>query len=200
MNNGSLLETAQSDSSANPNSQLPADASWRSAAFCRNVKFHMRFIFVFLVSLSCSLASAQNKADLVRVLKSERKLELVANGKIIKEFKIALGSDPKGHKQQEGDGKTPEGKYVLDYKKADSAYYKAIHVSYPNENDVSLAKARSMNPGGQIMIHGQKNGLGWLSFISQRMDWTQGCVALANDDMDTVWNLIEAGTKIEILP
>jgi murein L,D-transpeptidase YafK len=136
----------------------------------------------------------------VRVSKSDRKLELVSGGKVIKEFKIVLGSNPNGHKQQEGDGRTPEGIYILDYKKSDSAYYKAIHVSYPNEKDVSSAKARGVNPGSQIMIHGQKNGLGWLSFISQRMDWTQGCIALSNDDMDTVWKMVDAGTKIEIRP
>lgn len=171
---------------------------------CRPVSgalnFIMHLLVAFLVALTCSLASAQSKVELVRVLKAERKLELIANGTVVKEFKIALGSNPIGHKQQEGDGKTPEGIYTLDYKKSDSAYYKAIHVSYPNEKDVSLAKARGVNPGGQIMIHGQKNGLGWLSFISQRMDWTQGCVALSNDDMETVWKMVDAGTKIEIRP
>ncbi|TCS31963.1 L,D-transpeptidase-like protein [Paucimonas lemoignei] len=146
------------------------------------------------------MAWAQSKVELVRVLKAERKLQVIAGGSVVKEFKIALGSNPIGHKQQEGDGKTPEGSYTLDYKKSDSAYYKAIHVSYPNEADVSSAKARGVNPGGQIMIHGQKNGLGWLSFISQRMDWTLGCVALSNDDMETVWKMVDVGTKIEIRP
>lgn len=160
----------------------------------------MRLLLALLMSLTCSLVWAQSKIDLVRVLKSERKLELVSGGKVLKEFKIALGSNPGGHKQQEGDGRTPEGIYTLDYKKSDSAYYKAIHVSYPNEVDTSSAKARGVSPGGQIMIHGQKNGLGWLSFISQRMDWTQGCVALSNDDMDMVWKLVDVGTKIEIRP
>lgn len=160
----------------------------------------MRLLLALFMSLTCSLVNAQSKVDLVRVLKSERKLELVSSGKVLKEFRIALGSNPDGHKQQEGDGRTPEGIYALDYKKSDSAYYKAIHVSYPNAVDTALAKARGVSPGGQIMIHGQKNGLGWLSFISQRMDWTQGCVALSNDDMETVWKLVDVGTKIEIRP
>jgi murein L,D-transpeptidase YafK len=99
---------------------------------------------------------------------------------------------------QEGDGRTPEGTYILDFKKPDSAFYKAIHISYPDFNDIASAKARGVNPGGQIMIHGQKNGLGWLSFISQRFDWTNGCVALSNADMEVLWSIVKQGTKVEI--
>ncbi|GAB2189632.1 hypothetical protein MAH1_12400 [Sessilibacter sp. MAH1] len=92
---------------------------------------------------------------------------LLSNGNIVKEFKIALGASPEGHKQQEGDERTPEGNYVLDYIKEDSAFYRAMHISYPNKNDMSNAKANGVSPGGFIMIHGQKNGFGWLSFLSQ---------------------------------
>lgn len=160
----------------------------------------MNYLFFIAVLFCQSMAWAEPLIERVRVLKSEHKLQLVSEGKIIREFKIALGANPKGHKQQEGDGKTPEGIYALDYKKSDSAFYRAIHISYPNSTDVASAKARNVSPGGQIMIHGQKNGFGWLAFISQRFDWTNGCVALSNDDMNIVWTLVREGTTIEIVP
>ncbi|GAB2195869.1 L,D-transpeptidase family protein [Sessilibacter sp. MAH4] len=123
---------------------------------------------------------------------------LLSNGNIVKEFKIALGASPEGHKQQEGDERTPEGNYVLDYIKEDSAFYRAMHISYPNKNDMSNAKANGVSPGGFIMIHGQKNGFGWLSFLSQNFDWTNGCIALTNSEMDEFLELVEEGTDIQI--
>lgn len=145
-------------------------------------------------------AWAKVSVDLVRVLKSEHKLQLIANGKVWKEFNVALGSNPKGHKQQEGDGRTPEGNYTLNNKNDDSGYYKAIHISYPNRADVKAAKARGVSPGGGIMIHGQKKKFGWLSPFSQQFDWTKGCIALTDEDMEVVWSKVEEGTRIEILP
>lgn len=160
----------------------------------------MRLIFAILLFLITYVAWADSPITLVRVLKSDQKLQLLADGKLVQEFHVVLGGNPKGHKTQEGDKKTPEGLYVLDYKKTDSSFYKAIHISYPNAKDVATAKARGVNPGGQIMIHGQKNKLGWLSFFSQRFNWTNGCVALSNKNMDTVWTLVKVGTPVEILP
>lgn len=157
-------------------------------------------LLLFIVLIDIGAACAEPSVDLVRVLKSEHKLQLIAEGKVLYEFGVALGNHPKGHKQQEGDGKTPEGIYTLDYRKSDSAFYRAIHVSYPNSSDIASARARGVNPGGSIMIHGQKNLLGWLSFVSQRFDWTNGCIALDNTDMDKVWSLVHEGTKIEIAP
>lgn len=153
-----------------------------------------------LLFLLATTASAEPAIDLVRVIKSEHKLQLISSGVVRQEFHVVLGSNPKGHKTQEGDGKTPEGIYTLDYKKSDSAFYKAFHVSYPNANDVASAKSRGVNPGGQIMIHGQKNGFGWLASLSQYFDWTNGCIALKNEDMDTLWSSVKEGTKIEIKP
>lgn len=139
-------------------------------------------------------------ADLVRVHKAERKLEMLSGDRVISAFPIALGGHPVGHKMREGDKKTPEGRYTLDHKKADSAFYKALHVSYPNANDVLQARAAGVSPGGQIMIHGQKNGLGWIAPIVQRFDWTNGCIGLSNEDMDMLWSAVKEGTPIEILP
>ena len=160
----------------------------------------MRILLCLPLYFYLSVSFAQAPVDWVRVIKSERKLMLFSEGKVIHEFKVALGGKPKGHKRQEGDKRTPEGRYTLDYKKADSAFYKAIHISYPNPDDVAAAKKRGVSPGGLIMIHGQQNGLGWLGFLSRRRDWTEGCIALKNYEMDIVWNLIREGTQIEILP
>ncbi len=138
--------------------------------------------------------------DSVLVHKSQNIMYLLSKGEKVKEYKVAFGGNPVGHKQQEGDEKTPEGRYFLDYKKADSAFYKSIHVSYPNEADKASAKEKGVEPGGYIMIHGQKNGLGWLSFLTQSYNWTNGCIAVTNAEMDEIWQLVKAGTPIEIKP
>jgi murein L,D-transpeptidase YafK len=143
---------------------------------------------------------AEPAISLVRVIKSEHKLQLFSGATLVHEFHVVFGANPKGHKVQEGDERTPEGTYVLDYKKSDSAFYRAIHVSYPNTKDIARSQAQGLKPGGQIMIHGQKNGWGWLSFISQRFNWTNGCIALTNHDMDLVWKFVHEGTPIELLP
>ena len=158
-----------------------------------------RALLALLLAGAMASAHAQT-IDLVRVLKAERKLQLLSASVVQKEFKVALGGSPVGHKQREGDQKTPEGNYVLDYKKSDSAFYKAIHMSYPNAEDIARAKKEGVSPGGQIMIHGQKNGFGWLSSVSQSFDWTNGCVALSDADMEEVWKSVKPGTQIELRP
>lgn len=160
----------------------------------------MRLILFIVLSCVPVLASAEQTIDLVRILKAEHRLQLLSSGKVLNEFPIALGGNPKSHKTQEGDGKTPEGIYTLDYKKSDSSFYKAFHISYPRAEDIATAKSLGVSPGGAIMIHGQKNGLGWLSFIAQRFDWTNGCVALRDADIDVLWESVTEGTKVEIKP
>jgi len=159
-----------------------------------------RFSLLLLAFLYAPVSLAQLPVDFVRVVKSERKLMLFSGGQVIREFKVVLGGNPRGHKQHEGDQRTPEGSYTLDYKKSDSVFYKAIHISYPNEDDMAAAKERGVNPGGQIMIHGQKNVSGRLAILSELIDWTNGCIALKNEEMDELWGQITEGTKIEILP
>jgi len=160
----------------------------------------MKTIALIILLIMPAFAFSMEKADMVIVNKSESKLYLAKNGKILKQYHIALGANPRGHKQQKGDERTPEGKYILDYKKKDSSFYKAIHISYPNESDKNRARKLGLNPGGQIMIHGQKNGFGWLSFISQRFNWTDGCIAVSNSAMDEIWEAVDVGTPIEIRP
>jgi len=160
----------------------------------------MRKILLIFFLLIATISFGLVKADSVLVIKSESKLYLMKNGILLKKYHVAFGANPKGHKQQEGDERTPEGKYFLDYKKKNSSFYKAIHISYPNNEDKRRAKEKGVSPGGQIMIHGQKNDFGWLSFITQRFNWTDGCIAVSNDDMDEIWNAVDIGTPIEIKP
>ena len=137
--------------------------------------------------------------DKVFVDKSARTLQLLSDNEIIKSYHIALGGNPVGHKQQQGDKRTPTGSYILDYKNEKSKFYRSIHVSYPNAADKARAKKLGVNPGGDIMIHGQKNGFGQLASITQRLDWTEGCIAVTNDEMDEIMAAVKVGTAIEIV-
>jgi murein L,D-transpeptidase YafK len=159
------------------------------------------FLGILVTLLVCpGSAYSQQKADQVLVIKSKSWLYLVKDGESFASFPVVFGSNPKGHKQQQGDKRTPEGEYILDYKNANSSFYKSIHISYPNAQDRENARKRGVNPGGDIVIHGQKNGWGRFSFITQRFNWTSGCVALSNKNMDRVWEAVDVGTPIEIRP
>jgi murein L,D-transpeptidase YafK len=160
----------------------------------------MRAVIVLLLSFLSTASFAAEKADRVVVEKSQRTLSLYSNDKLLATYPVVFGANPEGHKQQEGDERTPEGHYTLDYKKSDSAFYKAIHISYPNANDIESARKLGISPGGAIMVHGQRNGLGWAWFIARFFNWTDGCVALSNDDMESVWVTVDTGTPIEIRP
>ncbi len=140
------------------------------------------------------------KADRVVVLKTERKMVLMQGDLVLRVYRIALGRYPLGHKQREGDARTPEGTYTLDFKLKDSEFYKAIHVSYPNEQDISYAQARGVDPGGKIMIHGLPNKVKATRVGHPMIDWTQGCIAVTNHEMDEIWRMIDPGTPIEIHP
>ena len=155
----------------------------------------MKYALHFLIFLALP---ALAEVDLVNVDKSEHRMYLMQGNTIIREYQVAFGANPRGHKQQEGDEKTPEGFYTLDYKKEDSTFHRAMHISYPNDTDITNARNNGVSPSGFIMVHGQRNGLGWLSFITQRFDWTNGCIALTNKDMDEFMTLVATGTKIHI--
>jgi murein L,D-transpeptidase YafK len=138
--------------------------------------------------------------DGVIVVKSRRTLTLLSHDKILRSYKVALGSAPVGAKQQEGDHKTPEGHYLLDRRNSKSRFYKSIHISYPNDREKKEASERGVSPGGDIMIHGLPNGFGWLGDTHRVRDWTDGCVAVTNAEMDEIWDLVPDGTPIEIRP
>ncbi|MCH1930614.1 L,D-transpeptidase family protein [Shewanella sp. A25] len=158
------------------------------------------------VSLSALLtpqvlaSSGIGKVDLVVITKSESNMALLRDGKVLKQYRIAMGDLPTGHKIKEGDQRTPQGRYILDYKKADSAYYKSIHISYPNEEDKLRAKALGIKPGGMIMIHGQNPRSPLPPEQAQQYNWTNGCIAITNAEMDELWKAVDPGTPIEIWP
>ena len=165
------------------------------------MKIFRFFIFLYCFVFFPVLGFCQSsQADLIVIEKSKRRLILYSQDKILKEYKIALGPQPEGPKTQLGDGKTPEGKYIIDQKNSQSAYHLSLHISYPNEEDQKRAKSLGVNPGGQIMIHGLPNHLGWMGKLHQYRDWTQGCVALTNAEIEEVWNLVPVGTAVEIKP
>jgi len=145
-------------------------------------------------------AQANQKVDLVLVKKSERKLMLMSNGEAFKTYRISLGPRPQGHKQFSGDERTPEGRYFLDYKKDSSHFYKAIHISYPNEMDLETARRRGVNPGGNIMIHGYPDDGSEPVDVASSFNWTNGCIAVTNDAMDEIWSSVDPGTPIDIEP
>ncbi|TGU94032.1 hypothetical protein EN794_026530 [Mesorhizobium sp. M00.F.Ca.ET.151.01.1.1] len=156
----------------------------------------LRVIFALVIAASPALAG--ETVDLVRVHKAERRLELIGDGKVLRSYGIALGGDPIGHKRQEGDQRTPEGRYVLDWRNPNSIAHKSLHVSYPNAEDLAAARARGVDAGGMIMIHGQPNGFGWWGWLLQLVDWTDGCIAVTDSDMDEIWAMVADGTPIDV--
>lgn len=138
--------------------------------------------------------------DQVVVNKRSHEMMLLKGDKVVKKFWIALSDRPEGKKQFEGDRRTPEGTYTLDYLKNNSRYYKAFHISYPNAQDIANARAHGHRPGGMIMVHGQPATGGEYEETVQRTDWTNGCIALLNPDLDTFISLVDVGTPITINP
>ena len=157
-------------------------------------------VVLILLLAVAGTAAAIEKADLVVVKKSERKLFLFNDGKPFRVFHVALGTVPHGPKIREGDERTPEGSYVLDRKSEKSAFYKAIHISYPNESDRERAARLGVSPGGSIMIHGQPNEATWPADVAQVFNWTDGCIAVTDRQMDEIWNAVDPGTPIRIQP
>jgi murein L,D-transpeptidase YafK len=139
-------------------------------------------------------------ADKVVIEKEKRKLHLVKGGSTFRTFDIALGGVPVGDKEKEGDLKTPEGVYQLDMRNPDSDYFLSIHVSYPNAQDRKEARQKGVDPGGQIMIHGQPNAPTYSAGYYKSSDWTNGCIAVSNSDMIDIWLMTPNSVAIEILP
>ncbi len=149
---------------------------------------------------SSSVEAGLPLADSVIVRKSARVLELLKNGQVLRSYKVALGLRPEGHKQFEGDFRTPEGKYLLTRRNPNSEYFLSIQVSYPNDQDVARARRQGMSPGGAIMIHGQPNTPKKPRDYYSTIDWTEGCIAVSNSDMVEIWLMTAPDTPIEIQP
>jgi len=162
----------------------------------------MKRLLLALLLCCCSLAakSATPVIDRVMIHKAERQLQLISDGKVLHEYQISLGRQPVGHKVQQGDQRTPEGIYTIDWRHESPAYNLSMHLDYPNLKDKMAAYKKDVDPGGMIMIHGTPIDEDYPEWYFKGLDWTNGCIALGNTEMREVWNLVPDGTLVEILP
>jgi len=145
-------------------------------------------------------AIRKGSVDRILIEKSTRRLMLISQGEVLKSYKIALGGNPIGPKERQGDNKTPEGTYVIDARNRDSRFHLSLRISYPNERDKKRAKELGVSPGGDIMIHGIKNGLAWVGDAHAGVDWTKGCIAVTDEEIEEIDRLAPNGTIVEIRP
>jgi murein L,D-transpeptidase YafK len=140
------------------------------------------------------------QADRILISKSAHTLELLKGQRILAVYSVALGRNPKGPKEHAGDHKTPEGEYIIDAKKTRSRFHLALHISYPNNADRERARRESVDPGGDVEIHGIQNGLGWVGRWHSEFDWTDGCIAVTDEEIEQIWSRVAVGTPVEINP
>jgi murein L,D-transpeptidase YafK len=145
-------------------------------------------------------AHAEPAADLVVVRKAKRQMILLREGKAVRSYLVALGRTPTGPKRRQGDGKTPEGEYAIIGRNKHSSYHRSLRISYPNGDDQARARRAGVNTGGDIMIHGLPNGMGKIGAAHRLNDWTEGCIAVTNDEIEEIWRLVRDGTPIRIEP
>jgi murein L,D-transpeptidase YafK len=157
-------------------------------------------IAVSSVLLSRAYAAEPSRSDGVLVEKAARRLTLLENGKPIRSYRVSLGGNPIGPKQEEGDERTPEGFYSISARNPSSSFHRSLQISYPSPEDRARAAAAGVDPGGLIMIHGIGNGFGWVGGLHRFLDWTDGCIAVTNGEMDEIWELVPIGTPVEIRP
>jgi murein L,D-transpeptidase YafK len=143
---------------------------------------------------------APQKADAILILKKDHLMELLAGGKVIRTYKVALGQGGLAPKVRQGDARTPEGHYSIDAKYTATHYHKALHISYPDAEDRKRAAKLGVSPGGSILIHGLPNGQGYVGAAHRLYDWTLGCVAVTDEEIDEIWELVPVGTPVEIRP
>jgi murein L,D-transpeptidase YafK len=155
---------------------------------------------LLIVASAARHASAESTVDRVIINKAKRELLLMHGGKVVKSYAVALGRNPIGPKTRQGDGKTPEGVYSISGRNPASAFHRALRVSYPNSTDRAQAKRRGVAPGGDIMIHGLPNGQGHIGKAHRLTDWTEGCIAVTNEEIEEIWGMVADGTKVEINP
>ncbi len=158
------------------------------------------FSFFLICSVSHPIQADVRFAEKVLVLKSKRVLQLIHNGKTYKTYDIGLGQQPVGHKTRQGDSRTPEGHYVIDFRNPNSKFTLSLHINYPKQKDINQARAKGASPGGDIFIHGLPNGMQDSSRAFRNNDWTDGCIAVSNKSIRELWRLVKNGTPIEIRP
>ena len=143
---------------------------------------------------------AETSANKILIEKKIRRLTLLHNGVVLRTYRIALGGNPEGSKQCQGDNRTPEGTYFIDSRNLKSQYHRSLHISYPNSLDQEAAKSAKCNPGGEIFIHGLPNGRGWIGKAHTLHDWTIGCIAVTDEEIDEIWRMVPNKTLVEIKP
>lgn len=157
-----------------------------------------------LYLIACSSKATEDgfreKVDRVLVVKSSHTMSLMENGRVLRVYKVAIGRGGLGPKERAADNKTPEGDYVIDRKLSKSRFHLALHISYPNAADREHARNAGEDPGGAIEIHGLPDGLGWLGPIQHDANWTEGCIAVSNSEIEEIWQRVAVGTPIEIRP
>jgi hypothetical protein len=140
------------------------------------------------------------RADLIVVEKSRHRMSLLNDGQVLRTYSVALGRGGSEPKIQEGDARVPEGRYHIAGRNRQSAFHRSLHISYPNAKDEAAARARGVSPGGDIMIHGIKNGMGWIGSLHRLVDWTAGCVAVTDSEIEEIWRVVPNGTPVDIKP
>lgn len=145
-------------------------------------------------------ATPLEKADFVLVLKAPRRLLLLRDNRVLRDYEVSLGRNPKGPKRHHLDGRTPEGRYLIDARNQGSSFHRSLHISYPNQQDREFAQRAGVPPGDGVMIHGLPDGETWVGDKHREYDWTNGCIGVTDDEMDEIWRLVDEGTPIEIRP
>jgi murein L,D-transpeptidase YafK len=191
-------------------SRVPIAFLWRKPA--ERPRWMNRSAIACLLVLMCALSVDVNAggvaemsahplvADAIEVFKAKRELVLLKEGKPLKTYRVALGGDPVGPKRQQGDHRTPEGHYIIDFHNSSSAFHLSLHISYPNADDRRQAARRGVAPGVAIMIHGLPNGLGWVGEAHRLRDWTDGCIAVTDSEIEEIARAVPDGTPIIIHP
>jgi len=156
--------------------------------------------FLILAGFGLSAAVAEPQADRILIEKAKREMTLLTHGKVLRSYRVALGHNPVGPKTRQGDMRTPEGLYTIDARYAQSEYHRALHISYPNAADRAQARKLGVDPGGDILIHGLPNGMGYIGKAHRLWDWTKGCVAVTDEEIEEIWRLVPNGTPVEIRP
>jgi murein L,D-transpeptidase YafK len=157
--------------------------------------------FIALVMLmTVAELRAEAKADRIVVHKKSRMMELMHAGQVLQTYRIALGGDPVGPKTRQGDHRTPEGVYVIDSRNSQSQFHRSLHISYPNAEDKLRSRKLGAHTGGDIFIHGLPNGYGWLGAAHRARDWTDGCIAVTDQEIEEIWRSVDNGTPVEIRP
>lgn len=167
----------------------------------RAIRSMIGLILSALIMEFCFAApTSQPQADKIIILKSAHTMTLLNGEKVLKTYKVALGAAPVGAKHIEGDHKTPEGNYTIDAKNPQNQFHLSLHISYPSAADRERATKMGTRPGGAIMIHGLAKQFAYLGPLHRQVDWTDGCVAVTNAEIEEIWKLVPVGTRVEIRP